>query len=141
MRQFLVKLEQVLVGIAPDQRDGGFVLAGKHRTVARQSGPLANNVLIHIVKGGEFKARLQANLLDPRTNIPVRHPSNLTLDSVLAHVRLNHRAVLGNKRQAFQPQILLNIQHLCRGFAAAENDRNLVILQPVHSRGMAGCQS
>jgi hypothetical protein len=41
------------------------MLAGKRRTVARQSGPLADNVLIHIVKGGEFKARLQANLLDP----------------------------------------------------------------------------
>ena len=107
------------------------MLAGKRRTVARQSGPLADNVLIHVVKGSEFIARLQANLLDSRANIPVRHPPDLALNLIPAYVRLNHRAVLGNKRQAFKPQIQLEIQHLCRGLAAAKNDRNLIIQQPV----------
>ncbi|MNT66384.1 hypothetical protein D3C72_2044450 [compost metagenome] len=50
------------------------------------------------------------------------------------HIQLNHRAVLGNKRQALQPQILLDLKRFSGRFAAAQNDRNLMVLQLIQPR-------
>ena len=47
---------------------------------------------------------------------------------VPAYIQLDHGAVFSDERQAIQPQIALDLQHFRRGFAAAKNNRDLVVL-------------
>lgn len=94
LRQRLVKLRHFFIAVAPDERDRGFVSAREGRAIARQPRPLADNPFVDVIKGGEFKAPLLANLVDQRANVAVCHPPDVALTCLPAHVGLNHRAIL-----------------------------------------------
>ena len=49
-------------------------------------------------------------------------------------VKLNNRAVLGNKRFTLQAQFILNSHGFRRCFTAAQNDRNMLLAQMIEHR-------